>query len=147
MPDIIPNEMYALLHHDGNIGRFPDFEEVDWVKLDDKYYTNVPGPRFSYKRQGELGKELPAPSTDAWRRFLERLDEIGVFSWKNVKVPDEDNENLVGYEPQVWMFEIRRPGMKNFKRKGPIDKLPEGFDRFCEALSELMGGQGFGADR
>lgn len=142
--NIVPDEMYVLLHHDGEVEGFPDLEEVDWAKMD-KEYAAEPGPRFSYKRQGQRVKPLPAPSAEAWRAFLERLDEIGVFSWRNAPTLETRNR-FIGYEPPVWVFELKRPGMKPFRRKGPIEKLPPNFDKFCEALSELMGGQSFGGE-
>ena len=144
MADIVPDEMYVLFHHDGQVGRFSDFEEVQWTK-DDEYYIDEPGPSFFYSRQGGDGGRLPFPTEDAWRKFLERIEEAGVFSWVNGE-GDEDQDMLVGYDPPVWTFEIHRPGVEPFERKGPIDKLPPNFDRFCEALSELMGGQKFGPE-
>lgn len=145
MADFVPDEMYVLLHHDGQVGRFPDFEEVQWTKEDDEYYTDEPGPSFFYSRQGGDDSDLPIPAEDAWRKFLDRLEEIGVFSWKSEKLPDEWKSRR-GYEPPVWNIEISRPGKKPFECEGPIDKLPPNFDKFCEALSELMGGQKFGVE-
>lgn len=146
MADFVPDEMYVLLYHDGQVGRFPDFEEIEWVKLDEDYFIgDEPGPRFQYGRQGQRGVSLPIPTDEAWQKFLARLDEIGVFSWETVKGPDAGKRK--DYEPPVWTLEIHRPGMKAFEREGPIDKLPPGFDKFCEALSELMGGQAFGRER
>ena len=146
MSAMVPDEMYVLFRHRGSVGRFPDSEEVDWVKMDNDYYIGEPGPRFTYKRQGEDVRIFAIPSDEAWQKFMDRLNEIEVFSWKSVTLPKEETEGRIGYVPRIWKIEIKRPGKKTFECKGPIDKLPPNFDKFCEALSELMGGQRFGED-
>ena len=146
MADIVPDEMYVLFRHNRNVRRFPDHEEVDWIKMDKEYFIGEPGPRFTYSRQGQDGTFLAIPSDDAWQKFLDQLDEIDVFSWKSVKTSKDNEGGHIGDVPRIWIFEICRPGMKKFHKSGPIDKLPPNFDRFCEALSELMGGQKFGPE-
>lgn len=139
MADIVPDKMYALLHHDDYAEWLSGYEDVSWDK--DRAY-------FAYSMQGKRGITLPIPSDDAWQAFLERIEEIGVFSWQSIRNPDEERLRLtlLDYEPRIWKIKIKRPDKKLFEREGPIDKLPPNFDKFCEALSELMGGQKFGVD-
>lgn len=148
MSAMVPDELYALFRHKGSKRGFPDSEEVEWFKMDDEYYTDKPGPRFTYKRQGEAAKVLSIPSDEAWKKFMEQIEDIGVFSWKNDKAAGKSTNGRVGddYAPRIWDIEIKRPGKKVFEREGPIDKLPPNFDKFCDALSELMGGQRFGVE-
>ena len=134
----IPDELRATLFHKGQ-----DWEEVYWYRPDE----DEDGPvtrHMSYFRQRRANKGLPVPSAEAWSRFLARIEEIGVFAWESKEVPEIDRD-VTDLSPRVWELEIVYQDGRRFEASGPADERPPRFDEFCAALSELMGGQEFGA--
>ncbi|MBQ7263661.1 MAG: hypothetical protein IJR14_08080 [Synergistaceae bacterium] len=138
----IPDELRAAILHNGH-----DWEEVYWYRPDE----DEDGPvarHMSYFRQRRANKGLPVPSAGAWERFLARIEEIGVFAWESKDVPEIDRDDprwVTDVGPCTWEFEIVYQDGRRFEASGPADERPPRFDEFCAALSELMGGQEFGA--
>lgn len=141
MPERIPESFDIEIVYPRCISWFHDMEEVWWEK---KGHDGK--PQFGYHRQKKPKIWLPPPSSEQWDKFMGSLKALGVFSWRSVEIPvPDDIAHLAGYESTGWMIRFEYPD-HNFEITGPLDKLPEGFDRFCAAISELLGGHEFGAD-
>ena len=148
-----PKRLYLCFLLDNAVGHFQDFESLKYDPVEDaEFWGEDASPVIRYFRQAKGSVEYPAPSDDAWRRFRERLDALGVFGWESRPIDGEDEE-VLDWMPPSWDIQIVYPD-RVIDIKGPIDELPphgtskpEGeFRQFCEAVSELIDGHEFGQD-
>lgn len=148
-----PKRLYLCFLLDNAVGHFQDFESLKYDPVEDaEFWGEDASPVIRYFRQAKGSVEYPAPSDDAWRRFRERLDALGVFGWESRPIDGEDEE-VLDWMPPSWDIQIVYPD-RVIDIKGPIDELPPHgtgkpgleFRQLCEAVSELIGGRKFGQD-
>lgn len=148
-----PKRLYLCFLLDNAVGTFQDFESLKYDPVEDaEFWGEGASPVIRYFRQAKGSAEYPAPSDDAWRRFREHLDALGVFGWESRPIDGEDEE-VLDWMPPSWDIQIVYPD-RVIDIKGPIDELPPNgtgkpgleFRQFCEAVSELIGGHEFGQD-
>jgi len=93
------------------------------------------------------------PSTEAWTKFWDRLDELGFWSWSGDYQPR--GKILDGTSWSVAISAGERaveahgcnaypPSSPRAKRPREIGESGSRFDDFCAAVSELLGGHAFG---
>ena len=141
---IIPEEIHISIDHDSQKLWQPDYEEVNWYKSDEDEDGEPIKKHLQYSRKYKnITNACPMPSDEMWKTFLQRLEEIDVYSWETKDIPVV--ENVTDISPEIWEIKIVSQGGNIFEASGPIEELPPRFDEFCEAVSELIG-QPFGKD-
>jgi hypothetical protein len=92
------------------------------------------------------------PSRAAWARFWRRLDEIGFWSWGGAyNTPRIFDGTSWSVEVAAGLQYMRAHGCNAYpprppgrdERRVPHEMTPE-FAKFCEAISDLLGGHAFG---
>ena len=153
MENYKPERVYLCFLLDNAFGNLQDFESLEYDPVEDAaFWGKDVAPVIRYHRQGQAPAEYPVPPENAWRRFRERIDALGVFGWKSRPIDGED-EDVFDWMPPSWNIQITYPD-RAIDIKGPIDELPPHgtgkpgleFRQFCEAVSELIGGHEFGQD-
>ena len=148
-----PKRLYLCFLLNNAFGHFQDFESIEYDPVEDaKFWGGAASSVIKYFRQAKGSVEYPAPSDDAWRRFRERIDALGVLGWESRPIDGQDEE-VLDWMPPSWDIQIVYPD-RVIDIKGPIDELPPHgtgkpgleFRQFCEAVSELIGGHEFGQD-
>ena len=71
-----------------------------------------------------------------WERFWRTMDELGVWEW------EARYHEAGGATKTVWSIELSR-GDRRLQAFGQ-DRFPPSFDRFCAAVSKLVGGEKVG---
>lgn len=153
MENYKPERVYLCFLLNNAVGTLQDFESLEYDPVKHaKFWGNAVSPVIRYFRQAKGTTEYPAPSEDAWRRFRERIEALGVFEWEARPVVEKD-EDVLDWMPPSWSIQITYPD-RAIGIKGPIDELPPHgtskpgveFRQFCEAVSELIDGHKFGQD-
>ena len=92
------------------------------------------------------------PSRAAWARFWWRLDEIGFWSWGGAyNTPRILDGTSWSVEVSSGLQYMRAHGCNAYpphlsagdEGRAPHEMSPE-FEKFCEAVSDLLGGHAFG---
>jgi hypothetical protein len=73
-----------------------------------------------------------SPTREAWQRFWERIDSLGVWQWK----PDYSNRKRAGTDGESWDLTLRA-GAKQLKSKG-YNAVPDAYGEFRRAVYKLM---------
>lgn len=153
MENYKPERVYLCFLLNNSFGHLQDFESLEYDPVGQaEFGGDNASPVIRYFRQAKGSAEYPAPSDDAWLRFRERIDALGVFEWGSRPIDGEDEE-VLDWMPPSWDIQIVYPD-RAIDIKGPIDELPPNgtgkpeleFRQFCEAVSELIGGRKFGQD-
>lgn len=153
MENYKPERVYLCFWLDNAFGNLQDFESLEYDPVEDaEFWGEDASPVIRYSRQTKGSAEYPIPSDDAWRRFRERINALGVFEWESRPI-DGENEDVLDWMLPSWSIQITYPD-REINIKGPIDELPPHgaakpgleFRQFCEAVSELIGGHEFGQD-
>jgi hypothetical protein len=101
--------------------------------------------------QGEKHRIKPSP--DAWTTFWRRLDEVGFGSWSGSYQPPSIILDGTGWSAEIAAGErsVEAHGSNAYppcdpKAASSREPCEPGsrFDKFCEAVSELLGGREFG---
>jgi hypothetical protein len=93
---------------------------------------------------------LLSPSQAQWRRFWRTMDQLGVWQWAERYQPRERFEPAgVIRDGMHWSLtlaeadrEVESCGDSAGPDPGDLDEGPV-FERFCEAISRLLGGRAF----
>ena len=72
------------------------------------------------------------PRPEAWKRFWERIDSLGVWQWK----PDYHDPNRSVPDGESWSVALRH-GANKVKSQG-YNAVPEGYSEFHDAVYKLM---------
>ena len=122
----VPSKLHIIVFNRGQ-----NWESIDWFKKDTEF-------RLVYMKKRKEHEVLTNPSNEIWERFFNELNNIGVFSWKSTGISSIPS-NLIGLEECLWEIQINYQNGNIFKISGSIYKLPLGFNKFCEAVSRLIG--------
>ncbi len=79
---------------------------------------------------------VPIPAD--WAAFWATIEQVGVWGWEERYEPPPGVLILDG---TGWSLTLRYGG--RFLRSSGTNAFPPGFDRFCEAMSRLVGGRQF----
>jgi len=92
-----------------------------------------------------IEETIPVPP-ERWQAFRRELDEMNVWSWKKNYKPEADD-----LDGESWSFSVvytdrrvQTAGSNAYPAPGDppaSDSRTELFDRFCSAISRLIGGE------
>jgi hypothetical protein len=117
------------------------------MSLENRFYVNIShdsgeceatlsdGGMIHYKSTHN-GDAMPTPSAEEWTRFADSCRRIGVDKWASM-YEDEEGNIIETY----WTIDFNVDGL-SYSGKGD-NAIPENFDSFTAAVSNLLGGLEF----